>query len=51
MKSEAHHFGFFWTPSAKATCLQVLGRQFGHQLKIWAFAKKGNCIQILDKTL
>ena len=48
-------FGFFWTPAAKATCLQDLAGCFRRRLSPEAqsrvFVKNGSCIQILDATL
>ena len=48
-------FGFFWTPAAKAICLQELARCFRARLspdvQNRASAKNGSCIQMLDRAL
>ena len=48
-------FGFFWTPAAKATCLQELAGRYRPRLSSVAqnraFTKNGSCIQILDTAL
>ena len=48
-------FSFFWTPAAKATCLQELAGCFKVTLSSVtqnrAFGKNGSCIQILDSAL
>ena len=53
--SALQHFGFFWTPGTKATCLQELPGHFMPRLLPNAqnrvYAKKRSCIQMLDTTL
>ena len=53
--SALQHFGFLWTPAAKATCLQELAGCFKPRLtsdsQNRTLAKNGSYIQILDITL